>query len=166
MIRTVRTASCGTLVPPKVSPSSVTLLLVGRCPATEKAAAVESDPGIATTPGASVARMARSLASIGSRATWFALSVFSVDPGVGGPPAAPPGGPRLPRPPPDHDLLELGDRRAHREVGDQAVLVGLPGDGAHERRLPDRAHDEPVLPAAVGEEQGVQIGRASCRERV
>src|SRR5437867_3912014 len=47
-------------------PSSVTLLAVGRWPATEKPAVLVSPPPIASTPGASVATVFRSDASVGS----------------------------------------------------------------------------------------------------
>src|SRR5206468_12538188 len=54
---------------PSDMPSSVTLLAVGRWPATEKPAVLVSPPPIASTPGASVATVFRSDASVGSRAT-------------------------------------------------------------------------------------------------
>src|SRR5438105_946956 len=49
-------------------PSSVTLLAVGRWPATEKLAELVSPPPMAITPGARVATVFRSEASVGSRA--------------------------------------------------------------------------------------------------
>ena len=67
MMRVVRVASCGIEPPPKVSPSSVMLFAVGRWPATENCVLVESVAPIGTTPGASAANAARSLASIGNR---------------------------------------------------------------------------------------------------
>ena len=61
-------------------PSSVTLLAVGRWPATEKPAVLVSPPPIASTPGASVATVFRSDASVGSRATSSRLKPWPVAP--------------------------------------------------------------------------------------
>ena len=77
-----RTASCGTEPEPKLSPSSVTELAVGRRPATENWVSVESVASMPTTPGANVARAFRSLASIGRRAAISDEMSRSVEPGV------------------------------------------------------------------------------------
>ena len=79
----LRTASDGTCDEPNERPSSVMLLAVGACPATENPAAVESLPVMLTTPGAVSASEARSEASSGRRAAWSALSARSTDPGAG-----------------------------------------------------------------------------------
>src|SRR5205823_5065695 len=78
--RTARTASWGTSPEPSDMPSSVTLLAVGRWPATEKAAELVSPPAIASTPGASVATVFRSDASVGSRTTSSPLKPWPVAP--------------------------------------------------------------------------------------
>ena len=73
MTRIERTASWGTLAEPNDMPSMVMLFAVGRCPATEKAVAVESLPRIPSTPGWSVATVFTSETSIGSRASCSGL---------------------------------------------------------------------------------------------
>src|SRR5439155_796058 len=64
-------------------PSSVTLLAVGRWPATEKLAVLVSPPPIASTPGASVATVLRSDAAAGSRATSSLPKAPTVAPATG-----------------------------------------------------------------------------------
>ena len=81
--RVARTASWGTLPAPNDMPSRVMSLAVVRWPATEKAASVESVPAIPTTPGASVAMVFKSEASIGNRASSCADRSRSSEPGVG-----------------------------------------------------------------------------------
>jgi len=86
--RVLRIASCGTLPDPNERPSSVMLFAVVRCPATEKAASVVSVPAIPTTPGASVASVFGSEASIGNRASCSGVRLRSVEPGAGRSPRA------------------------------------------------------------------------------
>src|SRR2546430_12210798 len=81
--RVVRRASCGTFPEPNERPSSVMVLAVERWPATENAVLVESVSPIPTTPGARVASVFRSEASIGRRATNSGVRLRSVEPGVG-----------------------------------------------------------------------------------
>ena len=81
--RVDRVASEGSWVEPKLRPSSVTALASGRMPATEKPAAVVSEPMIETTEGDSNARLSRSPASIGRRAACSGVIARSIDPGVG-----------------------------------------------------------------------------------
>src|SRR2546427_3941323 len=79
--RIERTASWGTLPEPNDRPSRVTLLAVGRCPATENAVAGESLSRIPRTPGCKVATVLRSEALIGRRASRSGAEVRALEPG-------------------------------------------------------------------------------------
>src|SRR6184192_4018106 len=74
-------ASCGTLPEPSDKPSSVSAFAVGRWPATEKSASVESVAASERTPGARAATVLRSNASTGRRDSWSSDRLRPTAPG-------------------------------------------------------------------------------------
>src|SRR6266550_3660032 len=116
MTRSERTASWGTLPEPNDMPSMVMLFAVGRCPATEKAVAVESLP--------------RQLLGI-------VIPVAPARPRA----VAPRAGARA-----DGDGVERHRGQPHANIGHDPVLVRLAGDIDLDRRHADEARRQLVAP--------------------